>query len=226
MRIADQRSTERPGPSLRHPIAENSLPATQPFRAFWWSRSQLRLFWRNFRVNLPSAIQKISCSRLHHVRGDPHSLRRVGLTEDFRMENLREDLGALNNTRAGPAKVSSCVRGPNFTASDSRQIIPAFGQARIWQLPQDIFFVIAAGNQHNYFRRVSNNLFRICGHAAFTSFAKCVIATGNCNLFGHPVTGGERGLQPFQHQGSWATLDVRCLLSDAIEPRAEAANKI
>ena len=142
------------------------------------------------------------------------------------MENLREDLGALNDTRAGPAKVSSCVRGPNFTASDSRQIIPAFGQARIWQLPQDIFFVIAAGNQHNYFRRVSKNLFRICGHAAFTSFAKCVIATGNCNLFGHPVTGGERGLQPFQHQGSWATLDVRCLLSDAIEPRAQAANQI
>ena len=97
------------------------------------------------------------------------------------MENLREDLGALNHTRTGPAKVSSCVRGPNFTASDGRQIIPAFRQASIWQLPQDIFFVVAAGNQHNYFRRVSNNLFRICGHATLTCFAKCVIAAGNCN---------------------------------------------
>ncbi len=53
-----------------------------------------------------------------------------------------------------------------------------------------------------------------------------MIATGNCNLLGHPVTGGKRRFQPFQHQCSGATLDGRRLFSDAIEPRAQAANQI
>src|SRR3989442_686613 len=92
--------------------------------------------------------------------------------------------------------------------------------------PEVIVLIPCGYYKEDIFRRVSNNLFRICGHTALTCFAKCVIATGNCNLFGHPVAGGKRRFQPFQHQCSRATLDARRLLSDAIEPRAEAANKI
>jgi len=63
--------------------------------------------------------------------GNPYSLQRIGLSEDFGMENLREDLDGLNDTRTGSTKVSSGVSGPDFTSSNCRQIIPVFGQSRI-----------------------------------------------------------------------------------------------
>src|SRR5258708_36751041 len=100
----------------------------------------------------------------------------VWRTKYFRMQNPSEDFNSLNDPRPGAAEIRSRIGGPDFATPYRRQIVPAFRQARAWQLPQDFFFVKAARNQHDHFRRVFANLFSGGGDAALPSFSKHVSA--------------------------------------------------
>src|SRR4029079_3746395 len=91
--------------------------------------------------------------------GNSNGLRFSWRSEDFGVENSRQDFDSVDDARAGAAEIRSGVRRPNFVSATSRQIVPAFRQFSRGQLAQNVFLVIAAGNQNNYFRRIGADFF-------------------------------------------------------------------
>src|SRR5258708_8293659 len=72
--------------------------------------------------------------------------------EDVRMQNPREYLDSIHDSRTGTTKIRRRIRSPDFTVSYRRQIVPPSRQVGARQLPQAVFFVISALDQHDAFR--------------------------------------------------------------------------
>src|ERR1044072_5147795 len=118
------------------------------------------------------------------------------------MQDARKNFSAVYDAWARATKIRGGISGPHLIRSDGRQVIPAFGQACVRKLPQNVVFIITAGNEHDHFRRVCIDLFSRRSYAALACFAKGMIATGNGTLFGNPMAGSKRRFQPFEHQSA------------------------
>src|ERR1041385_4603900 len=145
--------------------------------------------------------------RLNQLHGDAHGLGLLRRAEEFRVDDAREYLRALDDARAGSAEVARGIDGPDFSSARRGQLAEAARQTRTRERADNFLLVVAAGREHYDFRGVSLNLFGRGRPRLAARVAERGVAARKRDLFGNPVAGRERRLKPFEDERARSCLD-------------------